>query len=204
MSGAPVYYRRCGACGFVFTDAFDAWPPYEFQRHIYNEGFFATDPGFLMERPGRRARELAGFFPAREKLAILDYGGLNYSTVEGLKEAGFARAGRIDLLDSGQPPVEGKFDIVSCCDVLERVPDAREMAHELAGYVAENGAILCVTQMQGDYAAVFGPRQGHVARFSPQAVAALWQAEGFTVALLKDGWHLAWRGSLPDFARHLT
>jgi 2-polyprenyl-6-hydroxyphenyl methylase/3-demethylubiquinone-9 3-methyltransferase len=197
LSGAPVYYRRCQDCGFVFTDAFDAWQPYDFQRYVYNETFFAADPGFLMERPGRRAREIAAFFPSREKLAILDYGGLNYATVEGLKEAGFARVGRLDLLDSGQPPVDGKFDIVSCCDVLERVPDAREIARELAGHVAENGVILCVTRMQADDVS---PALGRVSVFSPMALVALWREQGLKTALLRDGWHLAWRGARPGFA----
>ena len=25
LSGVPIYYRRCSACGFLFTDAFDDW-----------------------------------------------------------------------------------------------------------------------------------------------------------------------------------
>src|SRR5438067_794726 len=37
--GVPIYYRRCGACGLIFTDAFDGWSDADFLTHIYNEGY---------------------------------------------------------------------------------------------------------------------------------------------------------------------
>ena len=39
LTGTPVYYRRCNACGFLFTDAFDDWSPDDFKTHIYNGGY---------------------------------------------------------------------------------------------------------------------------------------------------------------------
>src|ERR1700730_13145599 len=39
LSGVPIYYRRCAACGFLFTDAFDDWSEDQFKTPIYNEGY---------------------------------------------------------------------------------------------------------------------------------------------------------------------
>ncbi len=203
LSGAPVYYRRCSSCGFIFTDAFDSWQPFEFQRHVYNEDFFIEDPGFLLERPARRAVELAEFFPARGRLSILDFGGLNHQTAKGLVASGFLRVGCIDVLGSGQPRAEGKFDIVSCCDLLERAPNVREVMHELSSHVDDGGVIICATLMQDHSGRTFGPRQGHIAQFSPAAIVALWKAIGFHTALLGRDWHIAFR-DMPDFAKHLV
>jgi hypothetical protein len=33
-SGTLVRYRRCRACGFLFTDAFDRWSHDDFRTHI--------------------------------------------------------------------------------------------------------------------------------------------------------------------------
>ena len=84
------------------------------------------------------------------------------------------------------------------------MPDPREIARELAGLVAENGVILCVTRMQTDDTPMpLAPRQGQVSLFTPKALAALWRGQGLEMTLLPGGWHIAWRGSLLDWARAL-
>ena len=54
-SGTPVRYRRCRACGFLFTDAFDRWSQDDFRTHIYNDGYAAVDPEYAEARPRNNA-----------------------------------------------------------------------------------------------------------------------------------------------------
>ena len=56
LTGTPVYYRRCGACGFLFTDAFDDWSDAEFKTNIYNAGYLAVDPDYAQARPRSQCR----------------------------------------------------------------------------------------------------------------------------------------------------
>src|SRR5208282_1230022 len=51
LTGTPIYYRRCGSCGFLFTDAFDDWNDEQFKAHIYNADYYSVDPGYVTERP---------------------------------------------------------------------------------------------------------------------------------------------------------
>ena len=59
LSGHPIYYRRCASCGFLFTDAFDDWTEQDFKTHIYNDGYLAVDPEYVMVRPARHAGLIA-------------------------------------------------------------------------------------------------------------------------------------------------
>ncbi len=78
LSGVPVYYRRCAACGFLFTDAFDDWSHEQFKTHIYNDGYIAFDPEYLTKRPTANAAFVANLWAAHKAgMRVLDYGGGN-------------------------------------------------------------------------------------------------------------------------------
>ena len=64
-SGTPVRYRRCPACGFLFTDAFDRWSHDDFRAHIYNEDYAAVDPEYAEARPRNNAAAVIALFGAR-------------------------------------------------------------------------------------------------------------------------------------------
>src|SRR4051812_18217113 len=61
-SGAPIYYRRCTACNFLFTDLFDDWSHTEFNRNIYNEKYAEVDPDYISVRPLANAELIEGMF----------------------------------------------------------------------------------------------------------------------------------------------
>src|SRR5438552_17559320 len=74
-SGIPVYYHRCGRCGFIFTTAFDHFTPDDFHRLIYNEKYVLVDPDYRDVRPARQAEFVARRFPLAKDKRVLDYGG---------------------------------------------------------------------------------------------------------------------------------
>ena len=90
LTGTPVYYRRCNACGFLFTDAFDDWSQDDFKTHIYNADYHAVDPGYVLTRPRDNAAVVKQTFGAHKMiLRVLDYGGGNDVLCSELRAAGF-------------------------------------------------------------------------------------------------------------------
>jgi 2-polyprenyl-6-hydroxyphenyl methylase/3-demethylubiquinone-9 3-methyltransferase len=78
LTGTPVYYRRCNACGFLFTDAFDDWSQDDYKSHIYNAEYLAVDPGYVLTRPRDNAGVVQQVFGMHKMtLRVLDYGGGN-------------------------------------------------------------------------------------------------------------------------------
>ena len=52
LSGMPVYYYRCGRCGFVFSCSFDDFSGDDFQQLIYNKEYYrSVDPAAVDQRP---------------------------------------------------------------------------------------------------------------------------------------------------------
>src|ERR1700753_889039 len=59
LSGRPISYRRCTACGFAFTEEFDDWSAEAFLAHIYNSSYVQVDPDYAAARPLRNAQAVA-------------------------------------------------------------------------------------------------------------------------------------------------
>src|SRR4051794_36359509 len=75
-SGIPVVYRRCEACGFIFSRFFDSFTAEQWREHVYNDDYARVDPEWSGARSVRNARAIAAYFGGmREKAIGLDYGG---------------------------------------------------------------------------------------------------------------------------------
>ncbi|MGJ5179421.1 class I SAM-dependent methyltransferase [Bradyrhizobium oligotrophicum] len=202
LSGVPIYYRRCETCGFLFTDAFDDWSFEQFKTHIYNDGYEAVDPDYRVKRPTDNAAAVSRFWaPHKANMRVLDFGGGNDVFCTSLRAQGFAEAVTYDPMVSehaGHP--DGQFDLVTCFETLEHVPDPLATIGAIAGYVAEPGAVFYSTLTQPDdfdsqgmswwYV---GPRNGHISIHTQQSLALAWGRFGFKTAALSAGTHLAFR-----------
>jgi hypothetical protein len=62
LSGIPIYYYKCSACGFIFTDEFDGWDHEDFKLTIYNEGYIEVDPDCVSVRPKANAGMISRIF----------------------------------------------------------------------------------------------------------------------------------------------
>ena len=209
LSGCPVYYRRCGQCGFVFTDAFDGWSQEEFQQRIYNADYVLVDPDFVEARPAGNARLVAeSFAGARTMMRILDYGGGAGLLAERLRSEDFDAATYDPFSQFNTLPDE-RFDLITCFEVMEHVPWPRAAVGTIAGLLKEEGAILFSTLVQPEtfvreglgwwYAA---PRNGHISLYSTAALALLFKPLGMRVVSFNAALHMAYR-QVPTFARHL-
>jgi SAM-dependent methyltransferase len=211
LSGIAIYYRRCSACGFLFTDSFDDWTEADFKSHIYNDGYLAVDPHYSQTRPDKHARMIAGAFDKdKARLRVLDYGGGNGRFGATLRGYGFSA---VETYDPFTPEFSrspsGKFEIVCCFETLEHLPDPVAGIAALASFVAEPGIVMLATLMQPEDLATrrmdwwyIGPRNGHISLFSRQSLALAWQRHAFMTGSFNDSQHAAFR-NVPDFASHL-
>jgi len=209
LSGFAVYYRRCERCGFVFSSDFDGWGPEDFRRYIYNADYGLVDPDYAEARPVGNARLVAESFAAsREGMRILDYGGGLGLLAERLRERGF-RAETYDPFSEFRELPEGRFDLVTCFEVMEHVPRPRETVAAMAGLLRDEGAILFSTLVQPrDFARVglgwwyAAPRNGHISLYSTAALARLFGEVGMKVVSFSEAVHMAY-ARVPGFAGHL-
>ncbi|HYC16051.1 MAG TPA: class I SAM-dependent methyltransferase [Pseudolabrys sp.] len=212
LTGTPVYYRRCGACGFLFTNAFDDWSHDDFKTHIYNDGYLAVDPGYLEVRPRSNAAAVQQIFGAHKAtLRVLDYGGGNDVLCSELRAAGFPVARTYDpfVPEYARPP-EDKFNLVTCFETLEHMPDPVKGIGAIVAHLADPGLVLFSTLLQpqnfdqlGLNWWYVGPRNGHISMFSRDAHIKAWHFHGFQTRSFNDNLHIAFR-TIPEFAKHLV
>ena len=212
LTGVAIYYRRCGGCGLLFTDAFDDWSDADFAAHIYNEAYGEVDPDFEVKRPVGNAGTVAPVFEAaRDTLAILDYGGGNGRFADELRGAGYRRVTTFDRFHPAHAArPDGRFGLVTCLETIEHMPDPVAGAADIAGLVAPDGLLVISTLLQpADIEQqrmnwwYIGPRNGHVTLFTHQALGVLFARFGFRILRsVNDNLHLLCR-QVPDFARHL-
>ena len=209
LSGCPVYYRRCGQCGFAFTDAFDGWSQEDFQQQIYNADYVLVDPDFVDVRPTGNARLVAdSFADARSTMRVLDYGGGAGLLAERLRAEAFD-AETYDPFSQFNALPDEQFDLITCFEVMEHLPWPRETVRTMDGLLKEEGAILFSTLVQPEefmreglawwYAA---PRNGHISLYSTAALALLFKPLGMRVVSFNAALHMAYR-RVPPFALHL-
>jgi 2-polyprenyl-6-hydroxyphenyl methylase/3-demethylubiquinone-9 3-methyltransferase len=149
------------------------------------------------------------FAGAKEEIALLDYGGGSGLLAQLLREAGFSAETYDPFSEFNQLP-ERKFDLMTCFEVMEHVPEPRETLRTMAGLMEEGGAILFSTLVQPKEFEQTGlgwwyasPRNGHVSLYTRGTLARLFQPFGLKVASFTDNLHLAY-ASVPQFARHLN
>ena len=208
VSGAPIYYRRCGACGFLFTDAFDDWSENQFKAHIYNDGYEAVDPDYKTTRPRGNATMVSNLWTQQKaSMKVLDFGGGNDVFCAALRAAGFTVAISYDpMVPEFAAKPEGKFDLVTCFETLEHVPDTLATIGRIIECAAEPGAVFYSTLTQpADFDRhglswwYVGPRNGHISIFTKQALTTAWGHYGYKTAALSNNIHLAFRTIPPHW-----
>jgi Methyltransferase domain len=198
-SGVTVPYHRCDDCGFLFTPFFDAWSHDDFERLIYNDDYVKLDPEYLSDRPIHNAdlmaRKLAGFEGAR----ILDYGAGGGLFADRMAELGFRGVESYDPFSIPQRP-SGRFDIVTCFEVIEHIPSPLAALKDILSFLYDHGCIVLseaiqppdIDRVRGNWWYV-APRNGHVSTFADRTLATLADRHG--MVLHRGNPHALVRGS---------
>ncbi|MFP5248654.1 MAG: class I SAM-dependent methyltransferase [Acidobacteriota bacterium] len=205
VTGSPIYYRRCGQCGFLFTDAFDHWDREDFLGNIYNQDYGRVDPDYAGARAAANAAMVRQLFGGSViNPAALDYGGGDGSLARILGESGFAVAHTYDpfVPEHATPPAR-RYNLVTCFEVLEHTPTPMETAAAIASFLDDDSMILASTLLQPAGGAdtdwwYVAPRNGHVSLHTSHSLAHMWNSLGLSVGTLSDGFHVAFRKT-PSF-----
>lgn len=197
LTGIPVWYHRCLACGFLFTTDYDAWTPADFRREIYNADYGRADPDWLT---GVRAK--AGAKTAKicaDQLGVtrvLDYGGGRGVTASELRADGMD-AWSWDFLYAEDPPPKHSFPLVTCFECLEHTPTPRETLQDVLSFVAPGGRVLFTTMLldglkpqQMDFWYI-APRNGHVSIHTAASITRLFDDAGWSIGMWSDNTMIA-------------
>lgn len=212
LAGAPIYYRRCGSCGLLFSDSLDDWADEDFAAHIYNDGYAAVDPDFEVKRPVSNAGLVARTFTEfRETLDVLDYGGGNGRFAAEISAAGFRTARTYDRFHpASRERPSGRFNLVTCFETIEHMPDPKGGAADIVSFLQDDGLLILSTLVQPKEIArermhwwYVGPRNGHITLFTYAALARLFAPFGLKLfATSSPALHIVCR-EVPAFARHV-
>jgi SAM-dependent methyltransferase len=183
-SGINVLWHRCDNCGFLFTPFFDDWSPEDFRRFIYNDDYLLLDRDYLSARPMGMAGHLAQFLTDFKHARILDYGAGATVFAARMTELGFAHVESYDPFSLPTRPA-GRFDIVTCIEVIEHAPSPQAILSDMRSFLADDGCILIGESLQPpDIESVrcgwwyVAPRNGHVSIFADRTFIKLAEQTG--------------------------
>ena len=212
IAGVPVYYALCDQCGFCFAPELQQWSDEDFASRIYNDDYKLVDPDSVETRPRENARWLAGLF-ADHVLDIrhLDYGGGNGILSNELFAMGWNSTSYDPFFDGPVSEDLGTFNLVTCFEVFEHVPDVNHLIATLSSLVDHNGMVLFSTALSDGslvrnerlrwwYAS---PRNGHISLFSRRSLALLGAKGDFELASCGANLHAYWRENVPAWAAKL-
>src|SRR5471032_796729 len=178
LTGVPVYYHRCDACGLIFTTAFDHWG---------------------------KAAFILDFIKKGHEFRCLDYGGGNGRLTSLLREGG-VDGHSWDPMDEEAVPPSGSFDFISAFEVLEHTPEPLATVQEALGLLNERGVLLFSTLtidhvpprgMDNWYIA---PRNGHITLYTRRSLQTMFAGLGYRIHHFNDNLHMA----LKDVPEWLT
>jgi 2-polyprenyl-3-methyl-5-hydroxy-6-metoxy-1,4-benzoquinol methylase len=203
-TGDLIEYLTCRECSFTWAPELCAKDPAWFAEHIYNADYHLFDPEYGGERAARQAKNIIhNYHWVRKQIRHLDFGSGEGQLTERLVKAGFDSTA-YDPFVQLEAPV-GKFNLITCFEVFEHVPDPRRLMRHLASYLDDTGILIASTLLTNEqglladwwYAA---PRNGHISLYSGQSLGKLAVQHGLCARISSEGTHSFFR-NLPDWAK---
>lgn len=196
LTGDPVWYYRCFACGFLFTRQFDNFTIEDWKREVYNEGYDAIDPdGANGERARHNAELVSNYAHYIGTTSILDFGGGNGALARNLVSMGFDAVSWDPMSGAELPSM--RFGLVCSFEVFEHATDPCKVVSDIKGLVADGGRLLFSTltidqlppySMDHWYVS---PRNGHVSIHTRESLSRMFGKFGWRVEHLSDAFHVA-------------
>ena len=184
FSGAVVDYLRCSKCGFLFTTFCDSWSADDFRDLIYNDDYIMVDGEYEEIRPARTAGVIAERFRGAENARILDYGSGSGVFSMRMRDEGFLNTEEFDPFSSPTRP-EGRFDIITCFEVIEHTSQPRNTLDDLVSHLRPDGCIILSQTLQPDNILstrgnwwYLAPRNGHLSTYTEEALELLGREHG--------------------------
>jgi 2-polyprenyl-6-hydroxyphenyl methylase/3-demethylubiquinone-9 3-methyltransferase len=209
LSGVPIYYHRCTACGFIFTTAFDHFTKADFHEHIYNADYILVDPDYRDVRPRGNESVLRALLSRGKPDRMLDYGGGEGLLAQLLRASGFPQ---VDTYDPFVPRYDtrpsDRYDCVVSFEVAEHTTDPAHTFADINEFLTDTGIIIFSTLLQpknideqGLSWWYVGPRNGHVSLYTGPSLVKLARPLGLALRSFNYNLHVLYR-QIPPFAKH--
>jgi len=214
-AGAPVIYRRCTDCQFIFTEFFDEFTADMWREHVYNSDYEKIDPQYKNVRCRINAHLIRTFLIGRKRSIIgLDYGGGNGKTSLLMRDRGW-------IYDSYDPydrtivdeAHSGRYNFASAIEVFEHTPDPLSTVRDIVRMMSPDSIMILISTVLTDgavsdrtglgwwYAA---PRNGHVSLYSRKSLEKLASRVGLQCLCMGSGPHFMYRGYKAEELRRLV
>jgi 2-polyprenyl-6-hydroxyphenyl methylase/3-demethylubiquinone-9 3-methyltransferase len=218
VSGHLIFYNQCSQCQFLFSSSLDKWSLDDFAHYIYNDDYALIDPEMFEIRPQQQADMLDSFCGhVKKDISIFDYGGGEGRFADILREKGYENVISYDpFFKNPHNPnhmdsiPEGFFDVVTCFETIEHVPNPLEVMTRLASLLSEDGFILIRTAVlpedfeeKGLFWSYVMPRNGHISIFSSVSLNLVWNSLGLKNGSFDNSTHIAFK-KIPKFWPHET
>jgi len=180
LTGIPVYFFRCGDCGFCFRTDWDHWTHHEFSKRIYNQDYIKFDPEYKEIRPRFLAHYFANRFSEVDRdVKILDYGSGTSNFSVAMAEFGFTSIENYDPFSNAKTSLDA-FDIIVSTEVFEHLHDPSGTITDIKKLLKPDGAIFFTTLLQPPDIAIqrgrwwyAAPRNGHGAFYTRASLSIL-------------------------------
>lgn len=202
VSGIPVYYWKCGACGLVYTRAFDGFTPDDFRELVYDQSWRDHLLGDARQRANQIADIVMELFLPGSGTAGLDYGGGDGHLRDALNGRGFQFTSYDPFCGNAAWP-NRTFNLITCIEVFEHICDVDRLMRDLNQLCAQDGGVFFTTRLCEDVRRCQGwdyclPRSGHITFFTQMSLKRAFSAIHLSYTHLgviqSHGCHFAWRG----------
>ena len=214
-AGAPVVYRRCLDCGFIFTDFFDEFTSEMWRKYVYNDDYEKIDPQYKSVRSRINAHLISTFLMGRKQSTVgLDYGGGNGKTSRLMRERGWIYDS-FDPFDQVivDPLLARKYNFSSAIEVFEHTTDPLGTVKDIASMMSPDSMMILISTVLTDgavsdksglgwwYAA---PRNGHVSLYSRRSLEKLASRVNLQCLCMGSGPHFMFRGYSQEEVKRLV